>query len=254
MYIYTCEPTIEAMLSCIYEAWSSKKGHQNIKLMLEPVEQYTLFDQYIHVDADEKKVLSVMDAVCQKLSPIFYQQLIYTAIACEEDAFDNIYRCMILGFAYGTAALEMVQFKDVMRNKIIRKRLSSEINRFQEIMRFHQIDQVYIAHFEPKSRIAVALGPIFEDRMPSEHWMIIDDIHKEAVIHPKDQHFYMRHLSDEEFERLAQTELINDHFTDMWAAFFDSITIKERTNPTCQLNHFPLWARKHAVEFNYGEA
>ena len=250
MFIYTCEPTIEAMLTCIYEAWSSKRGHQNIKLQLEPIEQLTLFDEYIHVDADEKKVTKVMDSVCQKISPTFYQKLIYTAIAYEDDAFDNIYRCMILGFAYGPSALEMVQYRDIMRNQLIRKRLGREVNRFQEIMRFHQIGNVYVAHFEPKSRIAIALGPIFEDRMPSEHWMIIDDIHKEAIIHSKDQHFFMQHLSVEELERLKQTELINDEFTDMWAAFFNSITIEERINPSCQMNHFPLWARKHAVEFN----
>ena len=55
MYIFTCEHKWEAMLTCIYDAWASKKGHANIKLMLEPVEQYSLFDTYTHVDADAKR-------------------------------------------------------------------------------------------------------------------------------------------------------------------------------------------------------
>ena len=35
MTYYTCEATLEAMLSCIYDAWISRKGHQNICLLLE---------------------------------------------------------------------------------------------------------------------------------------------------------------------------------------------------------------------------
>ena len=131
MYYYTCEPTLEAMLSCIYDAWTSKRGHQNIKLMLEPVNQLTLFDEYIHVDPDPEKYTKVMDAVNAKISPWFYNNLIYTSLAYEEDVLDNIYHCMILGFKFGPSALQMVQYADIMRHNEIRTRLGKEINRFQ---------------------------------------------------------------------------------------------------------------------------
>ena len=250
MIYYTCMPDWESMLSCIFDAWSSGKGHQNIRLLLEPIEQMTFFDEYIHVDADPEKVNRVINAVRKKISPYFYRELAFTSLAYEEDALDNIYRCMILGFAYGPRVLEMVQYRDIMRNRQIRTRLGKEVNRFQEFMRFYKINnEIYVAHFEPKSRIAIALGPIFEDRMPSEHWMIIDDIHKEAIVHPKDEHFYMRTLSGEEFERLLETEKINDEYTDLWRTFFHTIAIQERKNERCQKNLYPLWSRKHAVEF-----
>ena len=250
MTYYTCGYSLEAMLSCIYEAWASRKGHRNIRLVLEPVEQYTLFDEYIHVDADEEKAQKVADSLCRKISPEFYRELIYTYMAYEPEALDNIYRCMILGFAYGDNALRMMQYRDVMRHRQIYIRLGKEINSFQEFMRFHKVgEEVYVAHFEPKSRIAAALGPIFQDRMPSEHWMIIDDIHREAVIHPRDEDFYMRRLTDAEYHRLLETEEYNDEYTQLWKSFFNATTIKERRNEKCQRNHFPLWARKHAVEF-----
>lgn len=250
MTFYTCAKDWESMLSCIYDAWSSGKGQQNIQLLLEPIAQYTLFDEYIHVDANQKKAEKVIDAVVHKISPQFYRQLAYTSMAYEEDVLDNIYRCMILGFAYGAEVLEMVQFRDIMRNRMIRTRLGKEVNRFQEFLRFHRMEgDIFVAHFEPKSRIAIALGPIFEDRMPSEHWMIIDDVHREAVIHSKDTPCYMRKLSDEEFLRLQETEHINDDVTELWRTFFRTIAIEERYNPKCQRNLFPLWSRKHVVEF-----
>lgn len=250
MIVYSCINEWYAMLTCIYEAWSSKNGYKNIRLELEPIEQYTLFDEYHHVDADIDKAESVIQAVNKKISPYFYNKMAYCSMAYEKDVLDNIFHMMILGFTYGTETLNMFHFRDVMRNREISTRLGREICKFKEIIRFHEIENsVYVAHVEPKSKLVVALGPAIEDRMPSEHWMIIDDIHREAVIHPKNEPFYLKQLSDLEFTRLLETEKENDNYTDLWKVFFDSIAIEERTNKRCQDNLMPIWTRKHAIEF-----
>lgn len=250
MYIYSCKRGWEEILTCIYEAWTSKRGHENIRLVFEPIEQYSMFDEYIHVDADEVKADKVISAIRSKISPYVYHKLAYASMAYEEDVMDVIYHVLILGFAYGPEVLNMVAYKDVMRFGEISKRLEREVNRFQEIIRFHESGKgVYVAHIEPKSPLVVALGPIFQDRMPSEHFVIVDDVYKEAVIHPKDGECILKKLSDEEYTNLLQTEAKNDSYTDLWKVFFDTIAIKERENARCQRNHFPIWARKHAVEF-----
>lgn len=250
MRVYSCVHNWEAMLTCIYVAWASGLGHQNIRLELEPLGQCELFTEYIHVDSDISKAESVMDSVNRKISPFVYNELAYTAMAYEPDVLDNIYRIMILGFAYGPNVLDMVQYRDVMRNREIRKRLGMEACHFKEFLRFHEVRQdMYVAHVEPKSRLVITLGNAFQDRMPSENWIIVDDIHREAVIHAKNTPFYLRDLTEEEYTTLLETEKENDDFTDLWKVFFDSIAIKERTNPECQRNHIPLWKRKHAVEF-----
>lgn len=238
------------MLTSIYEAFSCKLGHENIKLMLEPIEQLSLFDEYIHVDADSEKAGKMIDAINIKISPFFYHQMAITSMAYEEDVLDNIYHMLILGFAYGPGVMDMLKYKDVMRNCEIRGRVDREANRFQEAIRFHQVGNLYIAHIEPKSRVAEYLGPVFQDRMPSENFAIIDDIHLDAVIHEANRPYYMKKLTEAEFQQLLDTESINDEYTDLWKLFFKTIAIKERENPKCQLNHSPLWARKHIVEFN----
>lgn len=251
MIYYTCKPGWENMLTCIYDAWSSRKGHKNIKLLLEPIDQYTLFDEYIHVEGDTLKAEKLMDAINDKLSAYFYRELMYASMAYEEDVLDTIYRCLILGFAYGNYVLSQVQYRDIMRFRQIRTRVGKEVNHFQEFIRFHRMDNdVYVAHFEPKSRIAVSEGYIFQDRMPSENWIIVDDIHREAVIHPKDQNFYLQMLSPEEYADLLKTEDSNDRYTQMWKNYFDTIAIEQRRNIRCQDNLFPKWTRKHVVEFN----
>lgn len=248
--IFTCAPDWESMLTCIYDAWASRLGHANVRLKLEPIEEYTIFDRFVHVEGDHGKAESVMDAVNRKISPEFYNDMAFCAMAYEPDTLDTIYRMMVLGFKYGPCVLQMEQFEVVSRFRQIRKRVGGEAHHFREFLRFHEVrSSLYVAHIEPKSRIVVTLGDPFEDRMPSENWMIIDDVHKEAVIHPKNEHFYLRTLTDEEFKVLLETEKENDEFTDMWKVFFDSIAIKERENYRCQRNLFPIWKRKHAVEF-----
>lgn len=250
MIVYTCQPDFTSMLTCIYYAWASKEGHKNIRLETEPVGQMNMFDEYRHVDGELDKAVSVSDAVRYKISQYFYREVLGYAGYYESDVLDNIYRMLLLGFRFGDAALDMYQYEPVMRSRAIRKSYSNEVCRFKEILRFHEVRKsLYIAHIEPKSRVVEALGAAFTDRMPSEHWMVVDDVHLEAVIHPKNEDYYLRQLTSDELAVLLQTEKENDQYTDMWKVFFDNIAIKERENPSYQRNSFPIWARKHAVEF-----
>lgn len=250
MTVYTCEAEWDAMLTCIYVAWASRKGHKNVKLALEPIGQYSFMEEYVHVDPDPDKARSVMNSIINKISPEVYDELAFSSMAYEEDVLDNIYRVLVLGFAYGPNILKMVHIPEVMRNVQIRKRVGNESHKFVEFLRFHEIKKsVYVAHIEPKSRVVASVATHFADRMPSEHWMIVDDVHQVAAVHPKDAPFYLWKLTNEEFENLKRTESENDEYTDMWKVFFDNIAIKERENPRCQTNLFPKWTRKHAVEF-----
>lgn len=250
MRVYTCKRELTDILTCIYTAWASKLGHKNVRLEFEPVGQIDMFDEYVHVEADEKKAESVIDSVCRKISPQLYSELAFASMAYEDDVMDIIYRVLILGFAFGPNVLEMVQYREVMRFNEIRKRVGGESYLFREFVRFNEVRKaLFVAHIEPKSRLVISLGEPFEDRMPSENWMIIDDVHYEAIIHPANEHFYFRKLSKEELEILRETEKEEDSYKDLWRAFFETIAIKERSNPKCQRTHFPLWMRKHVTEF-----
>src|SRR3712207_7065355 len=42
----------------------------------------------------------------------------------------------------------------------------------------------YTTLFRSKSHVLLPVAEHFADRMPSENWIIVDDNHKEAVVHP----------------------------------------------------------------------
>jgi len=250
MTYYYCEHEWEAMLTCIYDAWTSRKGQQNIKLCFLPITQYSLFDEYIEVTADSEKALKVIDAINKRISPEFYSQVAYCGMAHDEDALDTVFRVILLGFHFGPSALEMIQYEPVFKCKELHRNYGNEVHHFREFIRFTEIRRrVYVSVIEPKSHVVIPLGEVFSDRMPSEHFMIVDMIHKEAVIHPADSSCFLRKLTNEELDVILETEKAGDEYTDLWKVFFDSIAIKERINPRCQTNLFPKWMRRHAVEF-----
>ena len=250
MRVYSCEPTLEAMLTCIYEAWTSRLGYKNIKLMVEPLTQQELFVEHIHVEADGNKAEKLANACITQISLKFYNDLIYSLMGYEDWRLDNVYHVMLLGFHFGANVLERVQYRDVMLNNQMRTRIGKEMLKFIDFMRFHEVPGgTLVAHFEPKSRIIQGLAPHFADRMPSENWMIVDDVHREAAIHNDKGELFYYHLNEEELNRLLKTEEFNDEYTELWKIFHRSVAIKHRENSDLQRNLFPLWTRTHAVEF-----
>ena len=250
MTIFTCEDTFEAMMTCIYDAWASRLGHANVRLQTEPVLQQELFCQYVRIEADTEKVQKVVRSVQRKISYEAYRQMFLAAMSFEEDKLDAIYRFLILGFTCGREVTKMLSQKEVVRVMELSRHTQNEAHYFQEFARFTAVNkQVYVAHIEPKCNIVSITAQHFADRMPSEHWMMIDDNRRIAAVHPKDQEFYVTELSEPELERQKESEEQTDLYADLWKEFFRSIGIEARKNDRCQRNLFPLWYRKHVTEF-----
>lgn len=250
MTVFTCRDDFESMMTCVYDAWASRKGHENVRLIREPVVQQDLFCEYIHVDADEEKVVKVVRSIQRKISYEAYRKVSYAAFSREEDALDAIYRFLILGFFYGAKVLSMLSFPPVMRIMELQRNVGNEAHYFREFSRFTSIDgNVYVCHMEPKNNVLLFVANHFRDRMPSESWIMIDDNRMTAAVHPRNEDFYIRYLTKEEAEELAKTEEAEDEYTSLWKTFFHTIGIKQRENLACQRNMFPIWMRKHATEF-----
>lgn len=240
-------------MTCIYDAWSYAldHGHGSLRLEREPIYQQSLFDEYVHVDADLEKTEKVVRSIKKQISGQAYMYVFYASLSEEEDALQAIYNFLRVGFAVGNRVCDMYTNQHVMRMLELKRRVGNESHYFREFARFTSLDNmVYVCHIEPKNNVVMLVGEHFADRMPSEHWMIIDDKRKIAVVHPKDEDNYLRYLTEDEFSVLCQTEDYEDRYTDMWRSFFKAISIKERENIACQRNLFPIWMRKHAVEFD----
>lgn len=247
--VFCCDNDFTAMLTCIYTAGKCRLGRSNFRLCVEPVDQLNVFEQYVHVEPDETKAAEVERSISTGISRAFYNTVMYCTGAYEPDTLDTVYSVIALGFRYGPNVLDMYQFPEVARFLAISRRYGTEAHSFREFSRFNRIGDAYVAHIEPKSYVLLPVAEYFADRCPSESWMVIDDVHREAVVHPTNEPYYLRKLNDDEFEQLKQTEKAEDEFSLLWRTYFDKIAIQARINYRCQMNHFPKWKRKHTTEF-----
>ncbi len=251
MTVFTCNNDFTSMMTCIYDAWASKLGHSNVLLVLEPVTEPELFMDYIHIEPDERKAESVVTSVKKKLSHECFRLLYNVSCSEEPDKLDLIYRFLVKAFHTGPDIVNLLQDSVIIRMQKIAKRVGNEAYHSLEFMRFASVDnQVYIAHFEPKSDVIMMVAPHFCDRMPSEYWIIIDKVRNIAAVHPQNSDYYLRYLTEKEASELAEASESHDIFINLWKTYFESIAIKERENYVCQRSHFPLWMRKHVTEFN----
>lgn len=250
MIIFTCKDTFEDMMTCVYDAWASGEGHRNIRLQTEPVGNLELFCEYRHIDADMEKSKKVVRSIQKKISFSAYKMVFRCAMSDLPDKLDRIYRFLLLGFTYRENVTSMLQHPYVIAMFEADRRVGNETHLFREFLRFQSLPNgVLAAHIEPKSNLLTLLSPAFDDRLPSENWMIVDDTRRLAVIHPADEETYLTSLDEREFEQLKYSEEISDPFIDLWKTFFHTAGIQERTNPVCQRTHLPIWYRKHMTEF-----
>lgn len=252
MKIFVCSNDFEAMMSCIYDAWSCalKCGHENVYLMCEPVFQESILDEYIYMESDREKAIKVVRSVSAKMGEAAMEFIKYASLSCDEGALDAIYRFMIVGFKIGHGVTNALTEPAVIRLMELKRAVGREAQLFKEFARFASIDnKVYIAHIEPKDNVVEIVGRHFAERMPSEYFMIVDDTRGLSIVHPKDSECYLRYLTAEELNVIIRTDNVRDEYSSMWKTFFDTIAIRERANKKCQQTLLPLWMRKHMIEF-----
>lgn len=250
MVIFTCQDTFESMMTCIYDAWSARLGHSNIKLRTEPIWSPELFCEYRHIDPDEEKVQKVIRSIQQKISEKSYHDVYRAAMSDHPDKLDIIYRYMILGFVYKEKTSQMLGDPAVSALFELNRKVANEAHLFREFVRFSRLkNQILLSIIEPKCNVLTILAPNFEDRMPSEHWMIVDKTRMLSVVHPADSDYFLTPVSPEELSYMEASKDRFDPYVGLWKSFFQTIGIEQRKNPHCQRNMLPIWYRKHMPEF-----
>ena len=231
--IFYCKDNFEDMMCCIYDAWASKAGHENVRLMIDGEFEYELFTEYIMSETVHEKFYKVIRAIQQKISMEAYTVVYRAAMSFEKERLDIIYRFLVDGFKYGGRALYDYRLESVRQINRIAKKAGNESHLFLGFIRFEEMkNRVLFAQIEPKCNVLTLVAPHFEERMPDENWIIYDKRRRLAAIHPAGRQYYISALTDAEVEQIRDM-YENDTYEFLWRVFFNTIGIDERKNPAC---------------------
>ena len=160
MYCFTCKEDFESMMTCIYRVWEAKKGSQNVRLEIEPVEQMDLLTEYVHVEVNPELAHKVVRSIRTKISAKAYYQVYLAAMSNDQGRLDDIYRFLRIGFAVGGKVTECLREESVMQIFELSRQVSNERHFFREFLRFTRIEPgIYVAHMEPKGNCLLYTSP-----------------------------------------------------------------------------------------------
>lgn len=256
--IYICEDAIEGIFTAIYDAWSSRYGHDNIRIEVqsdtEECNTMELFSEYIVVVRDDGKAEKVAKSIREKISSEAFDMVCHAAWSTIESKADDIYRFLILGFAMGAKVVNYLNNEVVMRIFEMNRSVDYEAHHMFGFLRFKLIQgNILVAKINPKNNILSILAPHFSDRFGSENFIIYDEKRKTAIIHQSGYQWFYTDAKDFNLEQLEQLDHISENeiqFQMLWKTFFESIAIEERKNFNLQRNNLPLRFRSNMTEFN----
>ncbi len=253
--IYLCDDTIDGIFTAVYQAWSSRLGHANVKLEEKSegskYSNIELFAEYVAVDTDPDQSFKVAKAIREKISEEVYQMSCQTALSDYIGKADLIYRFLILGFAVGSSITNQMNNEVVNRIFRVNKNVGGEAHHLQGFIRFAQMEnRLLVSTIHPKNNVLSIIVPHFADRLPQERFIIYDAGRKVAAVHVPGKPWILAQVPEEDQNRLKEAANYGDQYKDLWITFFDSIAIKERENYKLQRSNMPLRFRADMTEFN----
>ena len=104
--------------------------------------------------------------------------------------------------------------------------------------------EVLYARLEPDNDVIELMAPHFADRYKNDPF-ILHDLRREKAVFSQGGHWYVAALPKDAPVNLAQGER---EYRKLWKQYFETIAIRERTNPRCQKLYMPVRYWKHLTE------
>lgn len=125
------------------------------------------------------------------------------------------------------------------------RHMNGEVEKLRGFIRFSDYNGVLGAEIEPKNQVLPLLRHHFCSRYANESFFIYDRCHKELLLYTKG-HSRIIPVDSLQLSLPGEEEV---HYRRLWKQFYESIAIKERTNPRCQNSFLPKRYRGTMTEF-----
>ncbi|MEG0156882.1 MAG: TIGR03915 family putative DNA repair protein [Anaerovoracaceae bacterium] len=242
MVDYLYDGTFEGLLTCIYYHYYGEKATG-----IYPQEEYQsgLLGGFKVQETEEDKSDIVYGAIAQKISAYDLGRIYKVYRSSVEDKETKILNYVRFGFNHGSGTSMFHGHPIVFEVQKAEKKVNNEIHRLTGLIRFTLLNnQVLYSPIEPDHDVVEFLADHFCDRFREEAFIIHDLKREKALISAKGE-WYISKFTKEDLPPIGEEEEL---YRTLWKNYFDTIAIKERTNPRCQKNFMPIRYWKHLTE------
>lgn len=243
MVIFVYDKTFEGLLTAVFDAYSRRVFPDALLAEGEPFPLF--YDETVTVCTDAAKADRVWKGLERKISKTSLSGVTVTWLS-------ELPEVDMLLFRYIRKAIDSpvtIEFNlgdpDVLETAKIWKKVNNERLRVMQFFRFQKAaDGTYFAAVAPIYNVLPLVLPYAQDRFADQRWLLYDlkreygfyyDLREttEVRFEEKDSHLLTGLLAD---DIMDQDEKL---FQRMWKAYFKSIAIRERLNPSLHRQHMP---------------
>lgn len=250
--VYLCQDSLEGIFTAIWEGWKWGASGRKMEILVDKTISLELFCSYIEINSDIEKARKVAETIKTRLGYKVYESICYVAASNHCGKGTVIFQVLLQALKNGKNDKNIFdKLTDPYINLAMQLRVKvwHELHRFYGFIRFSQISKgILYAKIKPENDLLSMLGPHFADRFPNENWIIYDEKRGKAFFHERTGEYFIRTGIQKEMsiqEALSEPE----EYEELWKAFCNSITIKERRNSHLQQQFVPLKFRPNMTEF-----
>ena len=242
--VYEYDGSLEGFLCCVYRSFTKREMPGYIRCIQQG--QLLLEEESVLIETDITKAVNVFVSF-DKISPDardFVQNVFLTCLDGKE--------LLLLQWIY-KGYREKVRIIDLLTDKVVFPlqkavlALNREAEHYRGFIRFSIFRNALISVITPKNNVLPLLGGHFSDRYPDELFLIYDKTNHIVLVHEPGQRYYLTHADN---YKLPEMDADQKNYEKLWRSFCEHITIRERKNLKCQMNHLPLRFRADMTEFS----
>lgn len=250
--VFRCEDTLTGILTGVYDAWDSRLGHRNVKLSSAAAEDMEFFCEYVSVVPDVEKAGKVFRTVERRMGAEAADMIAYASACVHDGKADAIYRMIVIGLHLpdGREVCRMLTRPEVRLVFELRRKAWHIAHRYMGFVRFRVLESgILLSEIEAEADILAMIAPHFANRLPLEHWVILDRTRKKAAVHPAKRDWFILEEVDEEKMSAPTLSSEETYFQKLWRGFHKAVSIGERENTALQQAFLPLKFRDVMTEF-----
>ncbi|MDR1195316.1 MAG: TIGR03915 family putative DNA repair protein [Endomicrobium sp.] len=240
--IYIYDGAFEGFLCCVFESFTRKEIPSDI---LSQKDAHTNLLEQFNITTDIKKANRVKKSIPQKMGFEAFALLENTLLTCLKHKEMFMLDFMRLGYKAGSKITNMLDNNTVMTLTKAVKQMANEVNKFTGFIRFSVHGDLLISKIKPKNYVLRHIAPHFAARMPNEKFVIFDETHNMICAYAKGR-YAISEISGIELPKADNEE---QRYRNLWKMFHDTIAIKTRKHPNCQMTLMPKRYRSNMTEF-----
>ena len=241
--VYLYDGTFNGLLTIVFDCFVNKILPQKIYDESIYVSNFLEKTQYFETDFEKSK--RIFDGICNNISFDTLYNSFYAFLSDSKDKEINILKYLCEGFEIGPKINTMLTTSYVFSVINMKKRATSECHKLKGLLRFREVgDNLCYASVHPDNNILEPLGKHFTCRMPTMQF-IIHDKNRDLCFIYNGKEYRIINSKDIKIPSVSNDEIT---YQNLWKLFFNTIAIKERTNPRCQMQFMPKKYWKDLIE------